>query len=470
MSKDNLLKNIALVAPYYNNSSLLAIQPPTIKQNVYKILHSIAFGSPTWAAKFLGHASNAKIRSWWKKIGLKSKNPSTTMSMPDYASLVQESQSLNVSPYIEITDPADDEDVKETIHPEQVSLIKRQNHVLRSKLSSANDRIADLENAWQQLTDNVLSQVAAWKPVKYPSPPKTSKYREHIALMDISDIHIGEHVKASDTMGLSEYGWNIFLQRKEGYMNGLTRIVEDLKPQHPFRIGIIHALGDWITGEDTFPLQMSRLDKFIQEQVIDGMQHMADLVRYICTLFPKVILYGLPGNHTAGRGTTMNIDLLSYAFLKALLKDQENLTIHVSESSFLGYELSNKYVPIDFPEEYCWKYALSHGDAAKIYYSRPYYSLDRIVSKISRTTGHLFHHTFMAHAHEFAETLDWSVNGSWVGGTEYSLKKMQSVAAPHQNFYTWHPHFGLGYRLPIYLDEIQLQSPTDKDGIIGITT
>ena len=126
------------------------------------------------------------------------------------------------------------------------------------------------------------------------------------------------------TMGLSEYGWNIFLQRKED-MNGLTRIVEDLKPQHPFRIGIIHALGDWITGEDTFPLQMSRLDKFIQEQVIDGMQHMADLVRYICTLFPKVILYGLPGNHTAGRGTTMNIDLLSYAFLKALLKDQENL-------------------------------------------------------------------------------------------------------------------------------------------------
>jgi hypothetical protein len=466
MGKVELVQQIL---PYYQKSGLLGIQPKDVKYKVYSILHELCEGSPTWAARFIGIKNKNKIKDWWGRL----KPPLEVNRHPNGFSvnfeelIVLASKQKSFTPVISSFQTEEEQEAQaEEIAIEKMK-VKLRCTKLEQKVEGQRKRIAALENAWEEFQELVLSKVNPWPAAKYPLPNKNHKSSDHAAIMNISDVHVGEFVKSSDIMGLGSFSWSMFLKRKEGYMAGLTRIFDDLSPNHNFKLGVINGLGEYATGENTFPLQMARLDKHIHEQIVDSAMHMADIIRYICTLTPETRFYGVPGNHVVSRDSTMILDLMIYELIRHKLSNQPNFKMIVSECPYIGYELSDKTTPIEYHKPFSWKFLITHGHMCKRHYSLPYYAIDRLTAKMSSTVGHLFDHTFLAHSHEHAGTLKWSVNGSWLGGTGYSIEKMQSVEPPTQQFHVFHPRYGVCYTAPIYLDEPQISSPIDEFGTIG---
>ncbi|MBW2671811.1 MAG: hypothetical protein JRD89_00165 [Deltaproteobacteria bacterium] len=340
---------------------------------------------------------------------------------------------------------------------------------LERRLERLQQQYIRLQMTWERFSEYVLEKLAPYPKQDYPDvPPARSTKDPHIAMMDLSDIHVGELVRAEETMGLAAYDWETFLRRKKAYMEGLVRVVEDVREDHPIHIGIIHALGDWATGERNFPLQLAQLDKFLNEQIIEGSAELAEMIQFMATLFPKLYIYAVPGNHSAGKDLTMTLDLLVYHTIATLLRDQDNIKFVISKSPYLGYELSPQYVPIEYKHDnWCWRYLITHGHMVRRHYGIPYYGLDRLVAKITKTTGVVWDAVFAAHHHEEARTRHWWVNGSWVGGSKLSVEKMQAAEPACQWFRLWHPHWGISWQLEIYLENPQQKLMPDEDGIFG---
>ena len=334
----------------------------------------------------------------------------------------------------------------------------------RRRAERLQDEITKLLN-WRELIRETIDE-AAWtfKPLKHPTNGRKRKKDPHMALQLISDVHVGEQVELKDTGGVTEYNYDLFLKRCETFKEHFTKLVDDFTTTYPVPTLFIAFLGDIATSEGVFPLQLARNDLNLNSQIVEAAGHLAGIVQYTATLFPNVVVLCVNGNHKP-KGITFNSDAMIYYIMGLLLRNQENVKFLMSDSEYAGIGIGPEqpYVPFgDVTEQ--TNIIFTHGHQVKWYMSVPYYSLDRLVMRYTEMTGIPWDYLFCGHGHKDAHSGAWHENGCWVGGTEYTVTKMQAAPRPGQRLMLFHPKHGITWSTQVFLSDKPRLTSKDEMG------
>jgi hypothetical protein len=325
------------------------------------------------------------------------------------------------------------------------------------RLEKENSELADMYANVGAVFSDLIKEFPPEPPVRpYVYVDKPGKTDEELSQIFVSDPHAGELVTKGHTSGLSEYNMDIFEQRERRYEEALDTIVNGhLRAVYPLRKAYVPFLGDNVAGESVFPKQWARIDRTAMYQMAEGAVHLARLLRYICGMYEEVWAYFIAGNHGANKDNTLNSDSILYLFMAMLLENQPNLHIVMSDSDLCGVYIDKSLGLLEWPkdaEDRTWNFLYTHGHAAQGWGGIPYYGLDRMSQRLQNSTGIVWDQVFCGHHHQPASTANWTLIGSWVGGTDFSVNRLQAASRPTQLLQGFHPKQGLTFQFPIYLD------------------
>lgn len=328
---------------------------------------------------------------------------------------------------------------------------------LSQALERERDRTAALIGVYREL----LPPLAQLAPYPAPSSGKGKDEESHVAMLDLSDAHIGEKVDVEVTGGLGEYNFEIFLARLEILRRGVHRLTDLARKQYPVDTLYLNLLGDLLTGERVFRNQGFSLDLSLQQQLMEGTVRLSLLIEDFARLYRNVYVRAVPGNHGNERDGSprTNWDSTLYGFLKDRLRNYSNVIVEDTETSYLLYEL---------PAHERGKHLLIHGEQARSWMGIPFYGLIRAGGLLTSLLGQTFDYVHAGH-HHTPGRVPWNqteivLNGSWVGGDDLSVRKLLRAVPPSQNFFFLHPRRGV-----VDHHLIQLDAPTKfipgEDGI-----
>lgn len=130
-----------------------------------------------------------------------------------------------------------------------------------------------------------------------PAPPRDKRKADpEVAVCLLADWQYG---KLTPT-----YSTEVAAARLRKYTAKVQRLIELQRTHHPVTEARILLMGDLLEGELIFPGQAHRIDASLYRQLFDGAALLAEVVRGIAAVVPKVRVVGCIGNHGAigGKG------------------------------------------------------------------------------------------------------------------------------------------------------------------------
>ena len=275
---------------------------------------------------------------------------------------------------------------------------------------------------------------------------------EETALLNFSDWHYGEVVSSARTRGLNEYDQEIARERVQTIVRASRSILRRMRlGGYTFPRLVVAANGDMVTGS-LHDLEKHSNGKAVTESVYECGMLLAEAIRDLSADFPKLDVYCTSGNHgrlpdakrMEQKAPLRNWDTLVYLFAKTALRDLPNVTFEIPDSYSVGYQVEGLNI------------LQGHGHDIKSWNSIPWYGIDRYVNRISGMEasrsnkidayifGHFHRATNMPHA-----TGEMFVNGSLIGGTEFSVNGLGVADKPVQWLLGVHHDRGITHRWPI---------------------
>jgi UDP-2,3-diacylglucosamine pyrophosphatase LpxH len=300
-------------------------------------------------------------------------------------------------------------------------------------------RIAELEAALRQALDlraafeAVVAREAAALPVipAWKAPAGWEPSGAAVAMLDISDIHVGELVTESETGGLNRYDVQECRRRAEV----LVRQALEILDLHQPALLYVNLLGDIVTGERIYRGQAWHLDAPLLRQIVEAEEILLGIIARLADAVPEVRVFTVAGNHgRAGKPgeyhPSTNFDVLVYVLLARRLAEQDRVTVHVGTAPWHLY---------DVPELGGQVHLMLHGDGIRSYLGVPYYGLERAVRDLSRTLAASPRYIHVGHFHKAANVDvphgEYLLNGTWVGATAHGLKTFREGVAATQRLY-----------------------------------
>jgi hypothetical protein len=93
------------------------------------------------------------------------------------------------------------------------------------------------------------------------------------------------------------YNSDITAERVLRYADKVVKLIELQRSHHPVNEARIYLLGDLLEGEEIFPGQAHRIDASLYAQLFNTSNLLAQAVRQIASVVPKVRVVGAIGNH-----------------------------------------------------------------------------------------------------------------------------------------------------------------------------
>lgn len=162
-----------------------------------------------------------------------------------------------------------------------------------------------------------------------------------------------------------EYDSTIAAQRVARYAEKVVRLIELQRANHPVDEAHIFLLGDLLEGEEIFPGQAHRIDASLYVQLFDTASILANLVRRVASVVPRVKVVGAIGNHGALGGPVRksyhpetNADAMLYNVARMQLRDEPR--VEWAETLVAGERAW--YATDDI---YGKRWLLFHGDQVK---------------------------------------------------------------------------------------------------------
>jgi hypothetical protein len=282
------------------------------------------------------------------------------------------------------------------------------------------------------------------QPMKFVMPKDLS---DEEMVMLISDVQIGQRVDVSESGGLGNYSTEIFLEQLEYFKQATLKISR----YHP-NVRKLHVwfLGDIVEGETIFSGQMRSLDRNVIEQTILAEEQFTRFLIDLKMRFEEIECAGVIGNH--GRigkygehSPLSNFDYLAYHYMSTRLANVRGISWTVPKS-WWHVGVANT-----------WKFLLVHGDdTGPGTWGLPYYAVDRHKSRYRElfeklTPGKGFNYLCIGHHSRAAAFNEVLMNGSWPGGTEFSLKRLQLGDLPTQTLFGVHKSHGVTWRREVNL-------------------
>lgn len=337
--------------------------------------------------------------------------------------------------------------------------IDNKGDVIRHQRNIINDLLKE-KRTLQKFTDVLEESLSVIDfPKIRPPKPSTKKLEDEFMGINVSDSHIGTNITLSDMSGIGDYNFDIFLEEMDVFKGKVKTFIDIYRSSANINKIVINFLGDVVEGEGIFPTQHNYVDKVVIDQVLLGVMHFTEFILWCNTIAPNVEVFAIPGNH--GRVSKVahhrvNWDYIAYTMMQIILARYPNIDMYVSNCPcmIVKHGKHNIY--------------LEHGGNIKGWMSLPFYGITRQMAYVSHMYGIDVSYYMLAHHHQ-AASVPFSrsrtlVNGSWVGGSPYSVGKMQQADLPIQLCYRFHPEHGLNN-----LNEIRLREWTplvpDKKGI-----
>ena len=320
--------------------------------------------------------------------------------------------------------------LEQRVADEKAAVIRRaEERDLRRKLGerARSEILADAISA-------AVLQLPSLEPVKYTAPQAGGFEEEHAVLV-LSDAHVGYWLTEEASGGLWAYDFDTF----RSYAQLVVEKIRAIVPRHNYRLPVlhIHCLGDLVENQIMRPGQGYEIEFGLVKQVMAAAQTFAWMVRELLTLFERIEMTVIPGNH--GRMTQKpgelpageSFDLIVGEFLKAYLKDEPRVKIDVIDAKRTVVEVLG------------WRILLAHGDQIRGWAGIPHYGRDRHNLNVSVLYEDLSEgidvielgHHHDPHQGTFRTWGRYFANGSFTGATNYSLERLNRATQPAQWLY-----------------------------------
>ena len=287
---------------------------------------------------------------------------------------------------------------------------------------------------------------------------------EEDVILHVSDCHVGSLVSATQTGGLGHYDFEVFTERMERLCSGVAKILR-YTPNPVKRVHLVLG-GDIIDGSTIFCGHQRQIDLPVVQQVIHAYEAFVRLILDLRAMFDEVVVSGVPGNHAriGLKGELAPNDNLDYLMMHFLRE-----RFQLSEIAGVRFNLPETWWML--LEAQGWRFLVAHGDEFRSWLRIPFYGalgfkarmrevLKQAFKKVSGESVD-FDYVMVAHHHEPASFSDIFMNGSFVGGSEFSLKRLQAGGLPFQRILGVHRNIGVSWdRKLILADRRELPEPT----------
>jgi hypothetical protein len=330
-------------------------------------------------------------------------------------------------------------------------------HKLKQKLSEVQEKYQVLarekalgDRIEQVLRDELKALLKVNVVWRAPQVRKETTTKE-IATLLLGDLHIGEKVSREEVYGFGEYNFDIFAKRLKFLSESIKSItMRKLKGYWIDKL-VIFGLGDMVSGRIHEEIIENAED--IVFQVMNGAFVTAQFVLELSKMFKEIEIDGVLGNHGRVKQRVyykkryVNWDYMFYQMLGMFLANNDRIKCNFPKSFFLVKKIHN------------WSFLVLHGDQIRSWMRIPWYGIERMMWRLGdllQGKGINVHYRVLGHFHNTGE-LDkvpgeMVINGSMIGGTEYSLINMAAFDRPTQLFFGVHEDIGMTWRYPLRLD------------------
>lgn len=278
----------------------------------------------------------------------------------------------------------------------------------------------------------------------------------------LSDWHVGQQTTLEQTGGI--YQQDVATTRKQvaKLWRALSLLHEIESKTYSLPVLHILGLGDFIENDDMRPSQHREIESVMTVQVVQAFDLLVWFIRQAMTIFPRVELDMIGGNHdrtgrnrgNAGLGELDYTDTMAYllgAFIERVLADDiaSGRLKLTNWTTFFGYkEIAGA------------KVVFEHGSSMKWgggYGGVPWYSVTQAGPKYAQMLGGADIVAF-GHGHQPAVVPgaaggQWIVsNGSLPGSSTYVQAGFKKVTRPIQWLLQHHADLGLVGWKPLYAD------------------
>lgn len=303
------------------------------------------------------------------------------------------------------------------------------------------------------VTDALVELASSLAPKGYDSHPVFTprplfgKGSAQSAVLILSDTHVGQVVSPNQTLGFGGYNFQTFLHRLQFLQDGVRSIMQDHTNTQIAEL-VLCLGGDMIDGALQHGAEAKQKSTLFSQ--FYGAGHaLAQFIRNVAPLVPKVRIYCAVGNHPRWQSQHKmptdnrysNLDQFLYAYVQALTKEITSVEWTLNEQPFALFYVQG------------FRFHLSHGDHLRggdRALGIPNHAVGRMVSSTtqlySKTDSPSPHYYLMGHMHRGIQLPHARgsvlVNGGFPGLDGYGLMNGFSPVDASQLFFFVHPKFG----------------------------
>ena len=320
------------------------------------------------------------------------------------------------------------EDRKELHYRQQISILTKKNKTL---MKQANLQEALLTVAKEQI--EALPTVDV--PKKHISENNITK---EIANLLLSDLHGGEKIDKDEMGGLNAYDMSVMAKRLEYLAESIISIKDKMKGYDLYHLNV-NMLGDQISGEIHDELR-EHGDGTIVEWVFNTALIVSQMLSELLTVFPTIHCTCVVGNHgrmtkkVSYKGKYVNWDYIVYQTIALMMMNNPRITFNIPKSFWTIIETGGR------------KQLILHGDNIRSWQGISWYGVQRATYKLMEllsSRDKYFDDIIMGHFHNLGIVSRTKgrivLNGSVIGGNEFSVGALFASSDPYQLFYGIHP-------------------------------
>lgn len=333
------------------------------------------------------------------------------------------------------------------LHAENVDLREALQRSMRATDQEKNKK-ADLVNAVYQAARDGIAALD-FTPVAPPDADRRKRTGE-TAIAVLSDWQLA---KVTPT-----YNTAVCEERIQRYADKVIKLAGIQRADHPVRDLRVYLLGDLVEGELIFPGQAHLIDASLYRQVlVDGPRILGDFLRRMSTVFERIHVVGVIGNHGSLGGRARkdyhpesNADTMMYEATRMAMGKQKNITWGANMTPG-----ERHWYAIDQVGDK--RFMMFHGDQIKGGFGGfPWYGFGKKVQGWYMIHDQ-FDYALSGHFHTpvrmFLNGVTLWGNGSTESTNTYAAEALAAAGKPCQWLLFAHPKHGVTGEYLVHLDQ-----------------
>lgn len=333
---------------------------------------------------------------------------------------------------------------------ERLRALQDTNRRLMAQLTKARVSKQDLvEAVYRGALDGIAN--LELNPAIAPRPDKRTQKTAETAIAVLSDWQLA---KVTET-----YSSVVCEERVKRYGEKVKLLADIQRADHPVRDLRVYLLGDIVEGELIFAGQAHMIDASLYRQVtLDGPRILGNFLRHMLTVFDRVHVVGVIGNHGNLAGFRIsrqfhpesNADRMLYRIVQQLLEPEKRLTWNIQD----GGAERQWYATDPVGKK---TFFLFHGDQVRGgQLGFPWYGFGRRLQGWRNGAVPVpFHYALSGHFHTpvrlFLNTITLWGNGSTESSNVFAAENLAAAGEPCQWLLFSHPVHGVTAEYLVHL-------------------